>query len=211
MFCSRCGKPVPEAVAYCPACGAPVVSPPSGAASAGAAGLPGPGATGAGPVTGSAGPTATPSAGSAIHYGGFWRRLVAFLIDGLILGAVMTPFGLGMWGTMAGLGHLAGNGVNTLPALIAASMFAWCARIIVSWLYGALFESSAWQATPGKKALGLRVTDLEGRRISFARATGRALGKWLSGLILCIGYLMVAFTERKQGLHDMLAGTVVRR
>ena len=71
------------------------------------------------------------------------------------------------------------------------------------------FESSSWQATPGKRALGLIVTDTEGRRISPARAVGRYFGKILSGLILLIGYIMIAFTERKQGLHDFLAGTLV--
>jgi uncharacterized RDD family membrane protein YckC len=57
----------------------------------------------------------------------------------------------------------------------------------------------------------MKVTDLNGNRISFERATGRHFAKWLSGLILCIGYIMVGFTERKQGLHDLLAGTLVRR
>jgi uncharacterized RDD family membrane protein YckC len=60
-------------------------------------------------------------------------------------------------------------------------------------------------------ALGIRVTDLDGGRISFGRATGRYFGKILSGLILGIGFLMAAFTERKQALHDLLAGTLVVR
>ena len=60
-----------------------------------------------------------------------------------------------------------------------------------------------------KKALGLSVTDLSGNRIGFGRATGRYFAKILSGLILLIGFIMVAFTQRKQGLHDMLAGTLV--
>jgi uncharacterized RDD family membrane protein YckC len=72
-------------------------------------------------------------------------------------------------------------------------------------------ESSAWQGTLGKKALGLTVTDLEGRRISFGRATGRYFAKIISTLILCIGYMMAGFTERKQALHDMIAGTLVLR
>ena len=72
-------------------------------------------------------------------------------------------------------------------------------------------ESSRRQATLGKMALGIRVTDLDGRRVSFARASGRWFGKILSSLIFGIGYLMVAFTEKKQGLHDMIAGTRVMR
>jgi uncharacterized RDD family membrane protein YckC len=63
----------------------------------------------------------------------------------------------------------------------------------------------------GKKALGLEVTDLQGRRISFARATGRFFGRIISGLILAIGFIMAGFTERKQALHDILAGCLVIR
>ncbi len=80
---------------------------------------------------------------------------------------------------------------------------------IIGLLYWAVLESSKWQGTLGKLAVGLRVTNLEGQRISFPRALGRTLAKIISGLILLIGYIMVAFTERKQGLHDMLAGTLV--
>ena len=84
-------------------------------------------------------------------------------------------------------------------------------RTILHWLYFALMESSTWQATLGKKALGLEVTDLEGKRIGFGRASGRFFGKILSALILWIGFIMAGFTERKQALHDMLAGTLVIR
>jgi uncharacterized RDD family membrane protein YckC len=72
-------------------------------------------------------------------------------------------------------------------------------------------ESSSWQATLGKKILGLRVTDLAGNRITFARASGRFFGKILSGMILGIGFLMAGFTARKQALHDILAGCLVLR
>jgi uncharacterized RDD family membrane protein YckC len=80
-----------------------------------------------------------------------------------------------------------------------------------SWLYEAFMESSSYQATLGKMIFGMKVTDLNGNRISFERATGRHFAKWLSAMILFIGYIMVGFTERKQGLHDLLAGTLVRR
>jgi uncharacterized RDD family membrane protein YckC len=70
-------------------------------------------------------------------------------------------------------------------------------------------ESSSWQATLGKKALGMEVTDMEGRRIGFGRATGRTFGKIISAFILYIGFLMAAFTEKKQALHDMIAGCLV--
>jgi uncharacterized RDD family membrane protein YckC len=157
-------------------------------------------------------PTWTPAAPAApVLYGGFWRRVLAFIVDGLVVGAIMLPFGLGL-----GLAHLSAVFSEELTpeaiySLMATSMFVWFIRVLVSWLYGAGFESSKFQATPGKMLLGLKVTDLQGRRVTFLRATGRALGKWLSGMILGIGYLLAAFTDRKQGLHDLMAGTLVRR
>jgi uncharacterized RDD family membrane protein YckC len=81
--------------------------------------------------------------------------------------------------------------------------------LILDWLYFALMESSSKRATLGKMALGIIVTDLEGKRISFGRATGRFFSKILSGIIIYIGFIMVPFTDKKQGLHDMIAGTLV--
>ena len=81
--------------------------------------------------------------------------------------------------------------------------------ILCGWLYFALMESSANQATLGKMAIGIKVTDMSGRRIGFGQATGRYFGKILSSMILLIGYIMAAFTEKKQALHDMLAGCLV--
>jgi len=72
-------------------------------------------------------------------------------------------------------------------------------------------ESSVWQATLGKKTLGLRVTDLQGNRISFGRASGRFFGRIISGLTLFIGYIMAGFTEKKQALHDIIASCLVIR
>jgi uncharacterized RDD family membrane protein YckC len=93
--------------------------------------------------------------------------------------------------------------------MIAARLGLNGVSILATWLYFALCESSTWQATVGKKMLGLRVTDLGGNRITFAKATGRHFGKILSGLILGIGFIMIAFTEQKQELHDSMAGTLV--
>jgi len=78
-------------------------------------------------------------------------------------------------------------------------------------IYEAWLTSSSWQATVGKKVLQLKVTDLQGNRLTFMHAAGRFLAKIVSGIILGIGYLMVGFTERKQGLHDMIAGTLVQK
>jgi uncharacterized RDD family membrane protein YckC len=79
------------------------------------------------------------------------------------------------------------------------------------WLYEALMTSSSKQGTLGKMAFGMKVTDMSGARISFGRSTGRFFAKILSGMILNIGYIMAGFTDRKQALHDMIAGTLVVR
>ena len=82
-------------------------------------------------------------------------------------------------------------------------------QVVINWLYEALLTSSERGATLGKMAVGLRVVTEQGERISFLRATGRYFAKYVSALILGIGFLMVAFTDRKRGLHDMIAGTLV--
>jgi len=93
--------------------------------------------------------------------------------------------------------------------MLAARLSTNGLSLVAGWLYFSLCESSSWQGTVGKKVLGLRVTDINGHRIGFGKATGRYFGKILSGLILGVGFIMIAFSEQKQGLHDMLAGTLV--
>lgn len=83
--------------------------------------------------------------------------------------------------------------------------------VVAAWLYEAWTTSSSWQGTVGKKVFRLKVTDQAGNRISFGRSTGRFFAKFLSRALMHIGFIMIAFTERKQGLHDMLAGTFVVR
>ena len=78
------------------------------------------------------------------------------------------------------------------------------------WLpYYVLFQASPWQATPGKRAFGIKVTDLEGRRIGYGRSLARYAASIVSFLALMIGYLMVPFTRKRQAMHDMIAGTLV--
>jgi uncharacterized RDD family membrane protein YckC len=143
---------------------------------------------------------------AAVPYGGFWRRLLAYLIDGVILGTVA--------GALQALVALIVHGSSIVPqnggvVPTAASGF-WSAIFLVgAWLYFALMESSPYQATVGKMALSMKVTDMEGDRISFARATARWFAKILSALILYVGFIMIAFHPRKRGLHDIIAGTLV--
>ena len=83
------------------------------------------------------------------------------------------------------------------------------AVFLLPWVYEAWLLSSDWQATVGKRALGMRVIDLQGRRITFARASGRHFAKYISAFLLGIGFIIVAFSSKKQALHDMLAETLV--
>lgn len=128
-----------------------------------------------------------------VAYAGFWRRVAAYMIDWLVL---LVPSFI--------LGVLLGGALGDVGAALAQ-----IAAIILSWVYFSSMESSPRQGTVGKRAMGLRVCDINGQRISFGKASGRYFGKILSGLLVCIGYLMVAFTDRKQGLHDKMAGTLV--
>jgi uncharacterized RDD family membrane protein YckC len=140
-----------------------------------------------------------------MEYAGFLRRLLAFILDSIVLGILsgIVGFILGL-----GLGLVMGGGeaVANLAALLGFAL-----GVILQWIYFAAMESSDAQATIGKMALGIKVSDLDGNPVSFARATGRHFGKYLSGIILLIGYLMVPFTAKKQALHDMLAGCLVIR
>lgn len=148
-------------------------------------------------------------------YAGFWKRFAAYLIDSIIMGAVtfliLIPF-LAMLGIGAGVGHAMEDSeaaAGLIGLLVGVYLFAVVVMMVAQWLYFALMESSSRQATLGKMALGIVVTDLGGGKVSFGRATGRYFGKIVSGMIFCIGYLMAAFTEKKQALHDMMAGTLV--
>jgi uncharacterized RDD family membrane protein YckC len=222
MFCSKCGANVPEGAAFCAACGQPVpgfsigqpnpVAASDAVANSGAAAIPAASYAPPPAPTWQA-PAAIPPP-PTVGYAGFWLRLVAFIIDFIVIYAVRAiifkPFGIDAG--MHGMFH----GRQPRDFAEIAPMLGMIIRIalissIMQWLYFALMESSVWQATLGKKALGLSVTDLAGRRIGFGRATGRYFAKILSSLTLFIGYLMAGFTEKKQALHDMIAGTLVLR
>ncbi len=134
-----------------------------------------------------------------IVYSGFWRRFAAFLIDSVIVGLVILILSAAM-GFSVGVGGVGGAGATAYSILVA---------IAAPWLYWAGMESSKHQATIGKMALGMAVTDQFNNRISFLRATARYFGKILSAMTLLVGFIMAAFTQRRQALHDMLAGSLV--
>jgi len=145
-----------------------------------------------------------PAPPAGFIYGSFSARTLALSIDQIILFFIIV--------------------VLTIPVCILlglASFLVWPfffvmfmpatlpATSIIAWLYFASQESSKHQATFGKRLCGLRVTDMLGNRISFPRATVRFFGKFLSSAIMLIGFLMAAFTERHQALHDLIAETLV--
>ncbi|MGC2696965.1 MAG: RDD family protein [Candidatus Angelobacter sp.] len=149
-------------------------------------------------------------------YGGFWIRLLAHIIDHIAVSIVTVPLYLILVLPAAlRIATEAERNGEPSPEMIMSIVGAGSTFIILVlvglWLYEALLTSSSWQGTIGKRVLHLKVTDEAGNRISFGRATGRFFGKILSQMIMYIGYIMIAFTDRKRGLHDMLAGTLVMK
>ncbi|HEV2682563.1 MAG TPA: RDD family protein [Rhodanobacter sp.] len=151
-------------------------------------------------------------------YAGFWKRVAAYILDAIILYIPNTLIMKAMGGDAAqeAMRQTMLSAPGNAQAMMAAygqfySMMGTTIAITsaMAWLYFALCESSAWQGTLGKLALSIRVTDLQGKRISFLRALGRYPAKFLSGMILFVGFLMVSWTERKQGLHDLICSTLV--
>lgn len=136
-------------------------------------------------------------------YGGFWRRLVAVLIDCIILGVVALIIYLAL-GVGVGGDEATQNSEDSILYEIYELMF-W----LIHFLYFVLQDSGESQGTIGKNLMGMKIYNGNGERISIARAALRYFAQIVSGLTLFLGYLMAAFTERKQGLHDMIAGTYV--
>ena len=143
-------------------------------------------------------------------YGGFWERFGAALIDGIIVG-IIGYFIRMIFGAPTSEELVAISQNEGFSSTMRASYFntSNIVSVVIGWLYFAFQESSAAQATLGKRALSLKVTGMNGQRISFLNATGRHFAKYLSAIILLIGYLMMLWDEKKQTLHDKLAGTLV--
>ena len=132
-----------------------------------------------------------------MSYASFGKRFLAALIDGILLFIAFTL-------AQSAFGHQ-----QTPGEFGQTDIFFLLGQTAISLTYFSAMESSSWQATLGKKALGLTVVDLYGERISFLRALGRTAGKYISMLILFIGYIMANFTAKKQALHDIMAGCLV--
>lgn len=145
-------------------------------------------------------PTASGSK-APTNYAGFWLRVVAVLIDGVVMMVITAVIAFGA-GFALGMAGYAEN--EELLSAVGGGI-----GLITQWAYYVFMESSNKMATVGKSALGLIVTDMEGRKIGFGKANGRFFGKFLSGFTLGIGLLMAGFTAKKQTLHDMITGTLV--
>ncbi len=142
-----------------------------------------------------------------IKYAGFWRRFLSFIIDNIILFIVNGIIGIIInIITVFLLTYLERSPQNIL---MVSTIMGFVNGIIINWLYFTMFESSYLQATPGKIAIGIIVSDYERQQISFARANARYWGKIISSVILMAGFIMAAFTNKKQALHDIMTGCLV--
>jgi uncharacterized RDD family membrane protein YckC len=168
MYCSSCGTKNEDHANYCVKCGLPKAGPAQ---------------------SGGYSSNDYAYAGPTVRYAGFWKRVVASVLDGIIVGIPMGIVSYLLFGDDE-------NAMNLFSFLIGV-------------LYKTLMESSSTQATVGKMIMGIRVTDVHGGRISFGRAVGRYFAQFISSIILGIGYLMAGWTAKKQALHDMIAGTYV--
>lgn len=214
MYCSKCGGNLAAGTAFCGSCGtptgtsAPVVARPAAPSTY----------VGGSTHAGYADPAGL-VASRGFTYAGFWLRVVATLIDGVIVGMALCVLFVPLFfltGTGALISGMAVRHSQPDPAVIMsliATIFVFALiSILAQWLYYAYLESGEKQATWGKQALGLYVTDLVGTPITFGRASGRFFARMVTRLIpLGIGYIMAGFTERKQALHDMIASCLVLR
>lgn len=157
------------------------------------------------------------------EYAGFWIRFGAYVIDSIIIGIPLSILTIVIFvvifGATGTFEIFATNpyveeltdqqAMAILGSYMGALLLSIVVNLVIAVAYFAGLHASKWQATIGKKLLGLKVTDLQGNRISFWRALGRYISMGFLSGILFIGFIIAAFTEKKQALHDMIAGTIV--
>jgi uncharacterized RDD family membrane protein YckC len=208
LTCQNCGNELPDGISFCGHCGTPL-------------------------SVAQIGPVRVPEAPPSVEetpapqrfalpqlrpsYAGFWLRAVSSIIDRVILStvfAVIASFRPGVF-----LLFPDPNTQNVPPATMQEFLQSiphptpegFFVLLLMMWIYYAAFESSAWQATPGKKVLRLYVTDLSGRPLTFSRASFHNIGRMISEMTFWVPYIPAAFTEKKQALHDMIASCLVLR
>ena len=152
------------------------------------------------------------------NYAGFWLRFVAVIIDAIIIGVaqsfIIVPLLAAVgFGFASGAENMDFSDPEQTAGMIAgiAALIGgyWILAMSIQILYFSFMESSKNQATVGKMALGLIVTDLNGGKLDFSKAFVRNLCKIISNFTVFIGYIMAGFTEKRQALHDMIASTLV--
>jgi len=202
MFCPKCGKETDASGKYCQWCGADIEAVAPKAVMN---------------IETDEEDAETPLTGD---YAGLGRRLFAFIIDAILL-LILIPITASFFNLVQGVKYFYYYTVQHAPiasltdvgtpeaAIIPIIASFGALFIVVPWLYFAGFECSRGMATPGKTLLRIVVTDKEGNRISFARATLRHFAKFISTLIIFIGFIMIGFTKKRQGLHDKIAGCLV--
>ena len=211
LTCENCGTELPDGTSFCARCGTPLS------------------VAQIGPVYVPQSPKPAEEAPGPQHFAlpqvrptfaGFWLRAVAFVIDRFVLSLIFgliasfypavilvfpdpnrQPVSAPPYSTLEGF-------LQSLPHLTPTGFLVF---LLMMWIYYALFEASPWQATPGKRMLRLYVTDLTGSPITFSRATFRYAGRMISEMIFMVGYIPAGFTEKKQALHDIIAGCLVLR
>ena len=192
MYCPTCGANNAERSKFCTACGGALLTTNDTSAT-------------------SSSPPATGLDGSDLVYAGFWLRAGALLIDTVATSIIFSPLSiLSVWDTFSRVDW--DHPETADPGFSGLQIGLVFLGLLFGWLYYSISESSAWQGTLGKKLLGLQVVDLHGNRIHFARATARYFLKTTESFLCCLGlagYVMAAFTEKNQALHDMVAGTLV--
>jgi uncharacterized RDD family membrane protein YckC len=214
MTCSKCGATLTSSTGFCPNCGQPIVGFAVGQSTPQSI-----------PVAASPGvyvaPGAIASPVAAVAYAGFWLRVVAAFIDGIVIAIPLTPIFivllLPIFRNMQSPQDF--QDPTALMRIMAPKIgLILLIMTLASWLYWALCESSAWQATLGKKILGLYVTDMSYNRASFGRTSGRFFAgrfigsiPYVGGMYFFVDCLCVAFTARKQAIHDIIAGCLVLR
>jgi uncharacterized RDD family membrane protein YckC len=211
IFCSKCGAQNSGTGQYCQKCGGALWVAPAAVPAAQMQQVP---LQPASVQPGYAAPSPAYVAAAASPYGGFWMRFLAYLIDRIIVGIAAAPFLIVLLPT---IGRIVREAQDQEPSpqlvfSIVAGISTYLICVFIGyWLYESLLTASAWQGTIGKRILRLKVTDEQGNRISFGRSTGRFFAKILSHLVMYIGLIMVAFADKKRGLHDMIAGTLVMK
>jgi uncharacterized RDD family membrane protein YckC/ribosomal protein L40E len=199
LICAKCGAQIPEGASFCPQCRFPVSVGQIGPVYVPQTALP--------PETIPAVPASVAAQVQPI-YAGFWLRAAAYLIDTILVSVV---FGLVASFYPSKFLKFPDANAISLASLPQLTRLGIGFTFLGVWLYYAFFEASVWQATPGKRVLKLYVTDLNGRPLTLARATLRHFAKMISGLTILVGYFLAGFTQKKQALHDIIAGCLVLR